>query len=236
VIAVGAFAALTTTLMTCLLSQPRILMAMARDGLFWSFVSNIHPRFKTPINAIAVTGSMSALLALLLDVESLAEVASIGTLISFVGVGVCVLSIRYSDSVQATGVRNALLLLLIGSAVSGTCLVMLPYPYNLTVGGATALAILASGVMFMRMRSVSIPDGFSVPLMPWTAVVSVWFNIFMMCNLNVLTWLRLFVWCGIGFAIYVFYGIRHSRADQGERVILQSNDESSISIESIDLN
>jgi basic amino acid/polyamine antiporter, APA family len=46
-----------------MLSAPRVYYAMARDGVFLQSVARIHPRFGTPARAIAIQGSIAALLA-----------------------------------------------------------------------------------------------------------------------------------------------------------------------------
>lgn len=46
-----------------LLNSPRVFYAMAKDGLFFSSLARIHPKFGTPAFAICVAGIWSALLA-----------------------------------------------------------------------------------------------------------------------------------------------------------------------------
>src|SRR6185437_4728354 len=49
IITLGILAGLTSSLLVGTLSQPRILMAMARDGLLpGRFFAAVHPRFRTP--------------------------------------------------------------------------------------------------------------------------------------------------------------------------------------------
>jgi APA family basic amino acid/polyamine antiporter len=46
------------------LAGPRVLFAMARDGLFFSAVARVHPRFKTPAAAVLVQGVWALALAM----------------------------------------------------------------------------------------------------------------------------------------------------------------------------
>jgi APA family basic amino acid/polyamine antiporter len=46
------------------LSAPRIYYAMAADGLFFRSISRVHPRFKTPVNAILAQSAWAILLLL----------------------------------------------------------------------------------------------------------------------------------------------------------------------------
>ncbi|ACO67941.1 amino acid-polyamine-organocation family, partial [Micromonas commoda] len=83
VISLGALAAITTALLSSLMGQPRVYMVMARDGLLPKWFAAVHPKFGTPANASAFTGITTGLLALVVDIETLAELVSIGTLAVF---------------------------------------------------------------------------------------------------------------------------------------------------------
>jgi APA family basic amino acid/polyamine antiporter len=100
-IAVGAITGITSVLLVNLLSQPRILLAMARDGLLpKSFFASVHPKFRTPWKSTILTGILVAILAGFLPLRILAELVSIGTLFAFVVVCAAVLVMRrlYPDT------------------------------------------------------------------------------------------------------------------------------------------
>ncbi|GAB2263751.1 hypothetical protein Droror1_Dr00025885 [Drosera rotundifolia] len=95
IITVGAVTALCSTLMGSLLPQPRILMAMARDGLLPSFFSDVSKKSQVPVKSTVTTGIVSAVLAFFMDVSQLAGMVSVGTLVAFTMVAICVLILRY---------------------------------------------------------------------------------------------------------------------------------------------
>ncbi|KAK4759025.1 hypothetical protein SAY87_020326 [Trapa incisa] len=95
IITVGAVTALCSTLMGSILPQPRILMAMARDGLLPSFFSDVNKRTQVPIKSTIATGVGSAILAFFMDVSQLAGMVSVGTLLAFTMVAISVLILRY---------------------------------------------------------------------------------------------------------------------------------------------
>ncbi|CAN6335144.1 unnamed protein product [Urochloa humidicola] len=91
----GAVLALCSTLMGSILPQPRILMAMARDGLLPSFFSDVHEKTQVPVKSTIVTGICAASLAFFMDVSQLAGMVSVGTLLAFTIVAVSILILRY---------------------------------------------------------------------------------------------------------------------------------------------
>jgi APA family basic amino acid/polyamine antiporter len=96
-ISTGALAGITSVLVVLMLSQPRVWLAMARDGLVPpSFFSAIHPRFGTPWKSTILTGLFVAALGGLLPLRILAELVNIGTLLAFVIVCGAVLVLRKS--------------------------------------------------------------------------------------------------------------------------------------------
>jgi APA family basic amino acid/polyamine antiporter len=84
--------------MVLMLSAPRIMLAMARDGLLPAgFFAAVHPRFRTPWKSTILTGSVVGLMGALLPLRVLAELVNIGTLLAFVIVCAAVLIMRRAD-------------------------------------------------------------------------------------------------------------------------------------------
>lgn len=95
IVTAGAVLALCSTLLGSLLPQPRILMAMARDGLLPPFFSDVHKYTQVPVKSTIVTGFCAALLAFFMDVSQLAGMVSVGTLLAFTVVAISILILRY---------------------------------------------------------------------------------------------------------------------------------------------
>ena len=97
-ITLGILAGMTSSLLVGNLSQPRILLAMARDGLLPpGLFAAIHPRFKTPWKSTILVGVVVAAAAALAPLGFLAELVSIGTLFAFVIVSAAVWILRITD-------------------------------------------------------------------------------------------------------------------------------------------
>ncbi len=97
VISLGAITGITSVLLVLMLSQPRIFLAMARDGLLpKSFFGAVHEKFRTPWKSTIMTGFFVALLGAALPLRLLAELVNIGTLFAFVIVCGAVLIMRKS--------------------------------------------------------------------------------------------------------------------------------------------
>ncbi len=84
IIAISAVIAMATVLLVFQLGQPRIWMAMSRDGLLPPIFSSIHKRFKTPWFSTIVTGFVVAIPSLFLNLTEVTDLTSIGTLFAFV--------------------------------------------------------------------------------------------------------------------------------------------------------
>ena len=97
-ISLGAIAGITSVLLVMMLSQPRVILAMARDGLVpRSFFAAIHERFRTPWKSTIITGIFVSTLAAFLPLRVLAELVNIGTLFAFVVVCAAVLIMRRTN-------------------------------------------------------------------------------------------------------------------------------------------
>ncbi|KAB2005296.1 hypothetical protein ES319_D11G260000v1 [Gossypium barbadense] len=96
IVTAGAVTALCASLMGSLLPQPRLLMAMARDGLLPAFFSDISTRTQVPVKSTVTTGMLAAVLAFFMDVSELSGMVSVGTLLAFTVVAISILILRYS--------------------------------------------------------------------------------------------------------------------------------------------
>ncbi|HTL56290.1 MAG TPA: amino acid permease [Candidatus Limnocylindrales bacterium] len=97
IIKLGAIAGLSSVILVMMLGQTRVFWTMSRDGLLPSFISNVHPRFKTPWVITIVTGIIVALVGGVLDVGEAGELCNIGTLLAFAIVSVAVLVLRVRE-------------------------------------------------------------------------------------------------------------------------------------------
>ncbi|XP_071371129.1 cationic amino acid transporter 4 [Centroberyx affinis] len=95
VVAVGSICAMNTVLLCNLFSLPRIVYAMAEDGLFFSFFARVNPVTKVPVNAILVFGVLMATMALIFDLEALVQFLSIGTLLAYTFVAASIIVLRF---------------------------------------------------------------------------------------------------------------------------------------------
>ncbi|KAL1137841.1 hypothetical protein AAG570_009537 [Ranatra chinensis] len=73
----------------------RVVYSIAHDGLLCTPLGKVNKRTQTPLNATMVAGVLTGVIAIIFDADQLISMTSIGTLMAYSMVGVCVLILRY---------------------------------------------------------------------------------------------------------------------------------------------
>jgi len=129
IISIGAVVGITSVLLVLMLSQPRVFLAMARDGLVPpSVFGAVHPRYRTPWISQIIMGVAVSVMAGFLPLRILAELVNIGTLLAFVVVCVAVLVLRktHPDAPRPFRVTLVPLIPLLGIGTSLLLMFSLP--------------------------------------------------------------------------------------------------------------
>ncbi|XP_002021145.2 cationic amino acid transporter 3 [Drosophila persimilis] len=240
IVTIGAVFALCTSLLGAMFPLPRILYAMGNDGILFKRLSKVHPYTKTPLIATIVSGIFASIMAMLFNLDQLVDMMSIGTLLAYTIVAICVLVLRYQDedmtklvSVKAPNVfrqffnghsyrePNSLTssITKVGIVVFAVvCLVWcsLQKAFDLdSTGGIVSLSLVGVvliliGVIIGMQPVSTIELTFKVPLVPFVPCLSVFANLYLMFQLDLNTWIRFLIWIVIGYVIYFCYGLRNS--------------------------
>jgi APA family basic amino acid/polyamine antiporter len=127
-VSLGAIAGLTTVVMILMLGQSRVGFAMSRDNLLPPWFAKVHPTFRTPYRLTILTGVVTAAMAGLIPLGTLAELTNIGTLFAFVLVSAGVVVLRRTRPELPRAFRTPLVPLVPVLAVLACLYLMLALP------------------------------------------------------------------------------------------------------------
>ncbi len=82
-----------------------------------------------------------------------------------------------------------------------------------SIGTLFAFILVCAGVWIMRVRRPDLKRGFTVPALPFVAVMGILVCGAMIYGLGWTNWLRLIAWLALGLVFYFGYGKRHSRLE-----------------------
>ncbi len=121
VVALGAAVSMSAVLLVFQYGQPRILFAMARDGLLPGWAARVDPVTRIPRTTTWLTGVVVAVAAAVGDAAETYDLTNIGTLFAFALVCVGVLALRLRDPDRPRPFR-APLVWIVAPAGAAACL------------------------------------------------------------------------------------------------------------------
>lgn len=102
VVSIGTLFGLSTSLVGALFPLPRIVYAMAEDGLLFKALARINFTTLTPMIATIVSGTAAALFACLFNLQDLVDLMALATLFAFALVAACIIVLRYQPEENIT--------------------------------------------------------------------------------------------------------------------------------------
>ncbi|EFN62455.1 Cationic amino acid transporter 3 [Camponotus floridanus] len=102
IVNVGAVFALCTSLLGAMFPLPRVLYAMANDGIIFKILSKVNSKTMTPVYGTLLSGLLSGLMTLVFNLQQLIDMMSIGTLLAYTIVAICVLILRYRKDTNSS--------------------------------------------------------------------------------------------------------------------------------------
>ena len=223
IIAVSAVIALATVFLVFQLGQPRLWMAMSRDGLLPKIFSSIHPRFRTPWFSTIITGLVVAIPALFMNLTEVTDLGVIGTLFAFTLVCGGILlkdkefgrENRFVPYIDSRFIAPALFIIIVAailyfypSAFEDLMTVTPDAEKQETWFGAFShkipfLVFLIFSVIMTILCMVK-----RLSLIPVLGVMSC---TYLMTELGIVNWMRFGIWLIVGLVVYFLYGFWNSK-------------------------
>jgi amino acid transporter len=218
IVAISAVIAMATVLLVFQLGQPRIWMAMSRDGLLPQVFARIHPKFKTPSFSTIVTGLLVAIPSLFMNLTEVTDLTSIGTLFAFVLVCGGVLVLDQSKQQIERRFRVPYINSKFIAPVMFVLALVLLYRFN-REGWANFFNLGAPweefkhriplwGFFIISIALVVQCFRKSLSLIPVLGLLSCGY---LMTELGWTNWVRFLAWLATGLVIYFFYGFWNSK-------------------------
>ena len=223
IIAVSAVIAIATVLLVFQLGQPRLWMAMSRDGLLPKIFSSIHPKFRTPWFSTILTGFMVAIPALFMNLSEVTDLSVIGTLFAFTIVCAGVLvkdkefagQQRYVPYINSQWIAPILLILVWGALIyfNGDAISRFFTDYTSTDESGLVHKIPYFVFILFSLGMAILCFVKRLSLIP---VLGIMFCTYLMTELGITNWIRFAVWLIIGLIVYFFYSYTHSKLHNRE--------------------
>lgn len=228
IIAVSAVVAMASVLLVFQLGQPRIWMSMSRDGLLPARFAKIHPKFNTPSFSTVVTGLIVGGGALFMNMSTVTDLCSIGTLFAFVLVCAGVLRLDSLEHkverkfrtpyINSQFIAPALLVLAVALGYVYNHDAMLAFVSSRNSDGVFDGTVLAHNIPMWLFAVISVYLAVQCfrkkhSLIPVLGLISC---LYMMAQIDLKNWIGFTIWLVIGLVIYFLYGYKKSKLNTAQ--------------------
>ena len=219
IVSLIAIVAITTVLLVFQMGQPRIWMAMSRDGLLPKKFQEVHSKNKVPSFATVVTGIVVGIPIIFTDKSFILDFTSIGTIFAFVLVCGGVLMLPPKEKIKGRFhlpyINGKFLFPLI--FIGGLVFFYFYQPeffHNLTNindpnEGEFRLAIIIFIIANLVLCGLAIVKNLSlIPLIGLSSCL------YLLTGMSHENWFWFGLWFAVGLVIYFLYGYKNSRLNQ----------------------
>lgn len=213
IVSIAAVVAMTSVILVFQMGQPRIWMAMSRDGLLPKKFAEIHPKYKTPAFSTLITGLVVGIPIFFTTPKFVLDFTSIGTLFAFVLVCGGILVLPRNMEAREKGkfkmpYVNSKLVVPVMTAL-GFVLIATYYPNSIYANDANDIFNYPMIIFYLVWILLAIFSYIrSYSLIPVLGLLSC---CYLLTGMGWTNWMMFSVWLVIGLVVYLMYGYRKSK-------------------------
>ena len=211
IVSIAAVVAMTSVILVFQMGQPRIWMAMSRDGLLPQKFAEIHPKYKTPAFSTLITGLVVGIPIFFVTPKFVLDFTSIGTLFAFVLVCGGILMLPRNMEAKEKGkfkmpYINAKFIVPIVTMMS--LIIIFYYQVSGMINDDSSLnyPMIVFYIVWILIAVLSFIKNYS--LIPVLGLLSC---CYLLTGMGWTNWMMFSVWLVIGLVVYFMYGYKKSK-------------------------
>jgi amino acid transporter len=219
IVSIAAVVAMTSVILVFQMGQPRIWMAMSRDGLLPKKFAEIHPKYKTPAFSTLITGLVVGIPIFFVTPKFVLDFTSIGTLFAFVLVCGGVLMLPRNEAVKEKGKFKMPYInskwIVPAITILSFVLIFKYYPNSIYSNDENTTLNFPMIIFYMIWVVIAIAAFIkNYSLIPVLGLLSC---CYLLTGMGWTNWMMFSVWLLIGLGVYFLYGYRKSKLAQEKK-------------------
>jgi APA family basic amino acid/polyamine antiporter len=211
IVSIAAVVAMTSVILVFQMGQPRIWMAMSRDGLLPKKFAEIHPKYKTPAFSTLITGLVVGIPIFFTTPKFVLDFTSIGTLFAFVLVcgGVLILPRNMDAKEKGKFKMPYINAKFIVPAITIISFIIVFYNHASMIvneDGTYNIPMIVFYLVWITIAIFSFIKNYS--LIPVLGLLSC---CYLLTGMGWTNWMMFGVWLVIGLVVYLLYGYKKSK-------------------------